>query len=95
MAASGLTGGNALETSVYPFIVRDATLIGVDTVLTPIDERRRVWAEMATAFPAALLEDMVRRGRGPRRAAPGPRPHPGRRGEGPDPGAARVRLDRA
>jgi acrylyl-CoA reductase (NADPH) len=60
VAASGLTGGNALETSVYPFIVRDATLIGVDTVLTPINERRRVWAEMATAFPPALLEDMVR-----------------------------------
>jgi acrylyl-CoA reductase (NADPH) len=60
VAASGLTGGNSLETSVYPFIVRDATLIGVDTVLTPIDERRRVWDEMATAFPPALLEDMVR-----------------------------------
>jgi hypothetical protein len=59
VAASGLTGGNALETTVYPFIVRDATLIGVDTVLTPIGERRRVWAEMATAFPPALLEDMV------------------------------------
>ena len=59
VAASGLTGGNALETTVYPFIVRDATLIGVDTVLTPIGERRRVWAEMATAFPPDLLEDMV------------------------------------
>jgi acrylyl-CoA reductase (NADPH) len=59
VAASGLTGGNALETTVYPFIVRDATLIGVDTVLTPIGERRRVWAEMATAFPPSLLEDMV------------------------------------
>ena len=51
VAASGLTGGNALETTVFPFIVRDATLIGVDTVLTAIDERRRVWREMATAFP--------------------------------------------
>ena len=59
VAASGLTGGNTLETTVYPFIVRDVTLIGVDTVLTPIDERRRVWAEMATTFPPALLEDMV------------------------------------
>jgi len=60
VAASGLTGGNTLETTVYPFIVRDATLIGVDTVLTPIDERRRVWAEMATTFSPALLEGMVR-----------------------------------
>ncbi len=60
VAASGLTGGNALETTVYPFIVRDATLIGVDSVLTPIDERRRVWTEMATAFPPTLLDEMVR-----------------------------------
>lgn len=58
VAASGLTGGNTLETTVYPFIVRDASLIGVDTVLTPIAERRRVWDEMATAFPAALLTEM-------------------------------------
>ncbi len=59
VAASGLTGGNAIETSVYPFIVRDNSLIGVDTVSTPIDERRRVWERMATAFPAGPLDDMV------------------------------------
>jgi acrylyl-CoA reductase (NADPH) len=60
VAASGLTGGSALETSVFPFIVRDVTLIGVDTVSTAIDERRRVWAELATAFPPARLAGMVR-----------------------------------
>ncbi len=32
VAASGLTGGNTFESSVYPFIVRDASLIGIDTV---------------------------------------------------------------
>jgi len=61
VAASGLTGGAALETSVYPFIVRNASLIGVDTVSTPISERREVWKEMATSFPARLLDDMVQR----------------------------------
>lgn len=60
VAASGLTGGATFETTVYPFIVRDASLIGVDTVLTPIDERRRVWGGLATAFPPGLVEDMVR-----------------------------------
>jgi putative YhdH/YhfP family quinone oxidoreductase len=59
VAASGLTGGDTLETSVFPFIVRDVTLIGVDTVQTPITERRRVWAGLAEAFPPALLESMV------------------------------------
>ena len=52
VAASGLTGGDHLESSVYPFIVRAASLIGVDTVLTPIAERRAVWEELATAYPA-------------------------------------------
>jgi acrylyl-CoA reductase (NADPH) len=61
VAASGLTGGSGFESSVYPFIVRGASLIGIDTVLTPIDERRRVWRELATAFPAPLLEGMVQR----------------------------------
>jgi acrylyl-CoA reductase (NADPH) len=61
VAASGLTGGSSLETSVYPFIVRNASLIGVDTVSTPIAERRAVWGEMATSFPAPLLDDMVQR----------------------------------
>lgn len=59
VAASGLTGGATFESSVYPFIVRNASLIGIDTVLTPMAERRRVWSEMATAFGPAALEDMV------------------------------------
>jgi putative YhdH/YhfP family quinone oxidoreductase len=59
VAASGLTGGNTFESSVYPFIVRNASLIGIDTVLTPIDERRSVWRGMAGAFDPALLDSIV------------------------------------
>jgi len=59
VAASGLTGGSSFESTVYPFIVRNVSLIGIDTVSTPIAERRRVWPELATAFPEGLLEDMV------------------------------------
>ena len=59
VAASGLTGGSALETTVYPFIVRNAALVGVDTVETPIDERRSVWVEMAASFPTGVLDSLV------------------------------------
>jgi len=59
VAASGLTGGSALETDVYPFIVRNVALLGVDTVATPIDERRAVWVEMAAAFPGDVLDSLV------------------------------------
>ena len=59
VAASGLTGGATVETTVYPFIVRAASLIGVDSVLTPIAERRAVWEELAVAYPPETIETMV------------------------------------
>ncbi len=59
VAASGLTGGPGLETTVYPFIVRDVALLGVDTVRTPIGLRRAVWDELADAYPPAQLDGMV------------------------------------
>ena len=59
VVASGLTGGNTLSTTVFPFIVRGVALLGIDTVATPIQERRALWVEMAEAFPLAQCEDMV------------------------------------
>jgi NADPH:quinone reductase-like Zn-dependent oxidoreductase len=59
VAASGLTGGSTLETSVYPFIVRAASVLGVDTVRTPITERRAVWTEMAASYPPGLVDGMA------------------------------------
>ncbi|HEY5108267.1 MAG TPA: acryloyl-CoA reductase [Acidimicrobiales bacterium] len=59
VAASGLTGGSTFESSVYPFIVRNAALLGIDTVLTPIEERRRVWAELAGWVPGEAVDALV------------------------------------
>jgi acrylyl-CoA reductase (NADPH) len=59
VAASGLTGGNELATTVYPFIVRGVALLGIDTVETPIAERRALWAAMATEFPMDHSDAMV------------------------------------
>jgi acrylyl-CoA reductase (NADPH) len=59
VAASGLTGGNELSTTVYPFIVRGVALLGIDTVETPIANRRALWAAMATEFPMDRCEEMV------------------------------------
>ena len=59
VAASGLTGGNALETSVYPFIVRAVALLGIDSVQTPIAERLVVRSQLAGAFDESLLDDMA------------------------------------
>jgi len=59
VAASGLTGGSAVETTVYPFIVRATSLLGVDSVNTPLSERRALWSTMADEFGDDVLEDMV------------------------------------
>jgi putative YhdH/YhfP family quinone oxidoreductase len=48
VAASGLTGGPSLPTTVMPFILRGVALLGIDSVQTPIDQRRAVWARLAT-----------------------------------------------
>jgi acrylyl-CoA reductase (NADPH) len=59
VAASGLTAGTALETTVYPFIVRGVSLLGVDSVQTPIDERRRIWSTVEEVLPPAAVDAMV------------------------------------
>jgi acrylyl-CoA reductase (NADPH) len=61
VAASGLTAGPDLATTVYPFIVRGVALLGVDTVATPIEDRRAIWATVPDELPDELLEDMVDR----------------------------------
>ena len=48
VAASGNTGGIALESTVFPFILRGAALLGIDSVAMPIEQRREVWARIAT-----------------------------------------------
>ncbi|MGP0029348.1 MAG: acryloyl-CoA reductase [Acidimicrobiales bacterium] len=59
VAASGLTGGNELSSTVYPFIVRGVALLGIDTVATPIAERRQLWSTMGEEFPMSHCEDVV------------------------------------
>jgi acrylyl-CoA reductase (NADPH) len=61
VAASGLTGGSDLVTTVYPFITRGTALLGIDTVRTPIEERRRVWAGLADDVPDGTIERIVER----------------------------------
>jgi acrylyl-CoA reductase (NADPH) len=48
VAASGLTGGSGLPATVLPFILRGVNLLGIDSVMTPIDRRRAVWERIAT-----------------------------------------------
>jgi NADPH:quinone reductase-like Zn-dependent oxidoreductase len=48
VSSSGNAGGAALETTVLPFILRGVALLGMDSANMAIDERRALWARIAT-----------------------------------------------
>ena len=59
IAASGNTGGAAFSTTVFPFILRGAALLGVDSAALPIAERRSLWERLATDLRPRGLGDRV------------------------------------
>ncbi|WP_369135273.1 acryloyl-CoA reductase [Modestobacter sp. I12A-02662] len=54
VAASGNTGGVAVPTTVFPFILRGVNLLGIDSVQCPIERRREVWARLASDLRPSL-----------------------------------------
>jgi putative YhdH/YhfP family quinone oxidoreductase len=56
VAASGLTGGSALSTTVMPFILRGIALLGIDSVQTPMDVRVETWKRIASDLKPAGLD---------------------------------------
>lgn len=60
IALSGLTGGNAIATTVYPFILRNVNLLGIDSVYTPMEQRTKTWQRLATDLkPRGLLDSIA------------------------------------
>ncbi|MEV0948715.1 MDR family oxidoreductase [Rhodococcus sp. NPDC049939] len=56
VAASGLTGGAQLATTVLPFILRGVSLLGMDSVQYPIDQRRRLWGRLESDLAPSRLD---------------------------------------
>ncbi len=52
VAACGLAGGSDLPTSVIPFLLRGVNLLGIDSVMCPIERRRAAWARLVRDLPA-------------------------------------------
>jgi acrylyl-CoA reductase (NADPH) len=59
VAACGLAGGNALTTTVIPFLLRGVNLLGIDSVMCPVEPRRAAWARLARDLPADKLDAMT------------------------------------
>ena len=55
VAACGLADDASLATTVMPFIVRGVALVGIDSVLHPVDARPDVWERLHRGVDATLL----------------------------------------
>lgn len=58
VAASGLTGGSGLPTTVLPFILRGVNLLGIDSVQVAIGVRRELWARIADDLRPTWLDSL-------------------------------------
>jgi acrylyl-CoA reductase (NADPH) len=59
VAASGLTGGAGLPTTVMPFILRGVALLGIDSVQLPIAPRRALWKLLGDSLRPQHLSDVA------------------------------------
>ncbi|MHB8644248.1 MAG: acrylyl-CoA reductase (NADPH) [Thermomicrobiales bacterium] len=60
VAACGLAGGFAVNTTVMPFILRGVNLLGINSVFVPQARRRAAWERLARDVPADLLSKITR-----------------------------------
>jgi len=59
VAACGLASGNDLPTSVLPFILRNVSLLGIDSVQCPMPQRAEAWRRLESDLPTGLLDAMT------------------------------------
>lgn len=60
IAVCGNVAGNELATTVYPFILRGAALIGINSATTPAWLRRELWGRIAAEWKPENLAEMGR-----------------------------------
>ncbi len=59
VAACGLAGGNHLNTTVIPFLLRGVSLLGIDSVMAAHEERVAVWNRIAEILDTDRLESIT------------------------------------
>ncbi|MDJ0751984.1 MAG: YhdH/YhfP family quinone oxidoreductase [Ardenticatenaceae bacterium] len=56
----GLVAGSDFQSSVFPFILRGVSLLGIDSVECPLKEKNRIWDLLATAYKLPNLNKLAR-----------------------------------
>jgi acrylyl-CoA reductase (NADPH) len=59
VAACGLAAGMDLPASVAPFILRGVCLLGIDSVMCPIELRKTAWSRLATDLDRTKLTEIT------------------------------------
>lgn len=59
IAACGLAAGMDLPSSVAPFILRGVCLLGIDSVMCPIEPRKAAWQRLASDLDRSKLSEIV------------------------------------
>lgn len=59
VAACGLAGGMDLPTSVAPFILRGVCLLGIDSVMCPIELRKAAWSSLVRDLDSRKLSEIT------------------------------------
>lgn len=60
VAASGVTGGAQVPTTVMPFILRAVSLIGIDSAQTPMERRQQVWERLGSDLKPRAMDSIGR-----------------------------------
>jgi acrylyl-CoA reductase (NADPH) len=58
VAACGLAQGMDFPATVAPFILRGVTLVGIDSVMRPIEDRVEAWQRLSEILDPAVYEDI-------------------------------------
>ena len=61
IAACGLTGGSAVNTTVFPFILRAVSVLGIDSVACPMELRLNLWERIAAELKPHNLDSIIAR----------------------------------
>src|SRR5690349_9955449 len=59
IAACGLAAGMDLPSSVAPFILRGVCLLGIDSVMCPIEQRKVAWSRLAKDLDRTKLAEIT------------------------------------
>ena len=60
IAAFGNAGGHALNTTVFPFILRGVNLLGIDSNRCPAGRRQAAWSRLARDLPKKHIQKVLR-----------------------------------